>query len=464
MLFTKNDFGPDFKWGVSTAAYQVEGGHDADGKGPSIWDSFTQKKNKIFNNENGNIACDFYKHYAEDIALIYKLNISNYRFSISWSRIFPHGTGAVNHKGIDFYNRVIDFCLELGIEPWITLYHWDLPEALQQKGGWVNREIINWFSNYINCCIKYFGDRVKHWMILNEPMVFTGAGYFLGVHAPGKKGLGNFLAAAHHAALCQAEGGRIIKAFQPGCKVGTTFSYSHIEPYRFNDARDQNAATKVDALLNRTFIEPLLGMGYPTADLKILERIERFMHAGDDKKLAFDMDFIGLQNYTREFVTYAPLMPFVKAKIIKASKRNVEHTLMDWEVYPPSIYNALKRLHNYKNIKEIIITENGAAFNDIYEEDRIDDFKRVKFLQDYIAQVLLAKREGVNVNGYFVWTLLDNFEWAEGYYPKFGLVNVDFDTQRRTIKNSGRWYSQFLQNTLTVSGQTWDKEQPALFE
>lgn len=463
MLFTKQDFGADFKWGVATAAYQVEGAHDADGKGPSIWDVFTKKKKRIFNNENGDIACDFYKHYAEDIALIYKLNITNYRFSISWSRILPHGSGAVNHKGIDFYNRVIDFCLELGIEPWITLYHWDLPEALQQKGGWVNREITNWFSNYVNCCIKYFGDRVKHWMILNEPMVFTGAGYFLGVHAPGKKGLGNFLAAVHHASLCQAEGGRIIKALQPDCKVGTTFSYSHIEPYRYNDTRDLDASKKVDALLNRMFIEPLLGLGYPTADLKILERIDRFMQAGDEQSLAFDMDFIGLQNYTREFVSYAPLMPFVKAKIIKASKRNVEHTLMDWEVYPPSIYNALKRLHNYGNIKEIVVTENGAAFNDSYEEDRIDDFKRVKFLQDYIGQVLLAKREGVAVNGYFVWTLLDNFEWAEGYYPKFGLVNVDFETQRRTVKESGRWYSQFLQNTLTVSGESWNKKSLHLF-
>jgi len=462
MLFTKNDFGDDFKWGVSTAAYQIEGGYNADGKGPSIWDTFSQKKKKIFNNDNGNIACDFYHRYAEDIALMYKLNIPNYRFSISWSRILPQGVGAVNHKGIDFYNHVIDFCLELGIEPWITLYHWDLPEALQKKGGWANREIIDWFSYYVDCCIKYFGDRVKHWMVLNEPMVFTGAGYFLGVHAPGKKGLANFLAATHHAALCQAEGGRIIRSLRQDCKVGTTFSYSHVEPYRYHDDRDLKAAVKVDALLNRMFLEPLLGLGYPTADLTILDRIERYIHPGDEKKLAFDMDFIGLQNYTREFVTHAPLMPFMKAKIIKASKRNVEHTLMDWEVYPPSIYNALKRLHNYKQIQEIIVTENGAAFNDSYEEDRVDDFKRVRFLQDYIAQVLLAKREGVNVNGYFVWTLLDNFEWAEGFYPKFGLVNIDFKTQRRTVKNSGRWYSQFLKNTLAASTEVSDEEKKEL--
>jgi beta-glucosidase len=459
MLFTKNDFGDDFSWGVSTAAYQVEGAHNIDGKGPSIWDSFSQKKKKIFKNHNGNIACDSYHRYAEDISLVYKLNIPNYRFSISWSRILPQGVGAVNHKGIDYYNRVIDFCLELGIEPWITLYHWDLPEALQQKGGWTNREVIHWFSYYVDCCIKNFGDRVRHWMILNEPMVFTGAGYFLGVHAPGKKGLSNFLAAAHHAAICQAEGGRIIKSLRNDCKVGTTFSYSHIEPYRKWDERDMKAAVKVDALLNRMFIEPLLGMGYPTKKLKIMERIERFMHPHDENKLAFDMDFIGLQNYTREVVSHAPLMPFVKAKIIKASKRKVDRTLMDWEVYPPSIYKALKRFNNYPQVKEIIITENGAAFDDVFEENKVNDHKRVKFLQDHIAQVLLAKKEGVKVNGYFVWTLLDNFEWAEGFYPRFGLVNVDFGTQQRTIKSSGSWYSQFLKNTVAASMEIWEKEE-----
>jgi len=462
MLFTKNEFGDDFKWGVSTAAYQVEGAHNIDGKGPSIWDCFTQKKKKIFNNDNGNIACDSYHRYAEDISLIYKLNISNYRFSVSWSRVLPQGVGIVNHKGIDFYNRVIDFCLELGIEPWITLYHWDLPEALQKKGGWTNRDVIHWFSWYVDCCIKNFGDRVKHWMILNEPMVFTGAGYFLGIHAPGKKGLSSFLAAAHHAALCQAEGGRIIRSLRRDCKIGTTFSYSHIEPYRRYEEKDIKAATKVDALFNRMFIEPLLGMGYPTQQLKVMERIERFMYAHDEKMLAFDMDFIGLQNYTREIVRHAPLMPFVKAKIIKASKRNVQRTLMDWEVYPPSIYKALKRFESYPEIKEVIVTESGAAFDDMFEGEEVDDHKRVKFLQDHIAQVLLAKKEGVNVNGYFVWTLMDNFEWAEGFYPRFGLINVDFKTQKRTIKSSGRWYSQFLKNTVTASVETGEYEKTGM--
>lgn len=445
MLFTKNDFGDDFKWGVSTAAYQIEGGHNADGKGPSIWDKFT-KKNKILNNHSGEIACDFYHTYAEDIALMYRMNIPNYRFSISWSRILPHGTGPVNHKGVDFYNKVIDFCLELGIEPWITLYHWDLPEALQLRGGWTNREVINWFSHFVKYAVRYFGDRVKNWMILNEPMVFTGAGYFLGVHAPGKKGLSNFLAAAHHAAMCQAEGGRIIRSMGRHCNVGTTFSYSHIEPCRSDHEKDQVAAVKVDALLNRMFIEPLLGLGYPTADIGIMKRIERFMHADDEKKLAFDMDFIGLQNYTREIVKHEPFMPFVKARIIKANKRNVPHTLMNWEIHPSSIYEALKRYDLYPGIKQIIVTENGAAFDDNCVEGTVEDESRVSFLQEYIAQVLRARKEGVKVNGYFVWTLMDNFEWAEGYFPRFGLVYVDFKSQRRVIKRSGEWFSGFLKN------------------
>jgi beta-glucosidase len=274
-------------------------------------------------------------------------------------------------------------------------------------------------------------------------MVFTGAGYFLGVHAPGKKGLGNFLAAAHHAAMCQAEGGRIVRGLISNSKIGTTFSYSHIEPYSQKD-RDVSASIKVDALLNRLFLEPLLGMGYPTKELKILQRIERFMHAGDEDKLVFDMDFIGLQNYTREVVKHAPFMPFIKAKIVKADKRVVERTLMNWEVYPPSIYHALKRVGSYAGIKEIIITENGAAFTDEVVEGQVEDTRRVNFLKDHIEQVLLARQEGVNVQGYFVWTLTDNFEWAEGFHPRFGLVHVDFQTQKRIIKASGRWYRDFI--------------------
>jgi beta-glucosidase len=443
MLIRKDDFGNDFIWGVSTAAYQIEGNHDGHLKGPSIWDVFVKQKNKIYNDDNGNIACDFYNRFSKDMCMMSKLNIPNYRFSVSWSRILPNGTGKINREGIDFYNRLIDFSLELGITPWITLYHWDLPYELERKGGWINRDIIEWFGKYVYQCVLHFGDRVKNWIVLNEPMVFTGAGYFLGVHAPGKKGLGNFLAATHHATLSQSHGARIIKSMDRQSKVGTTFSCSHIEPYR-EGKNNRNAAIKVDALLNRLFIEPLLGMGYPLKDLPVLNRIEKFMKQNDEMDMRFDMDFIGLQNYTREMVIHSPWIPFVKAKIVKANKRNVETTLMNWEVYPESIYEVLKKFSSYQNIPPLIITENGAAFTDTVQNGEVHDPKRLNYIKNIISQVLRAKKEGVNVRGYFVWTLLDNFEWAEGYYPRFGLVYVDFTTQKRIIKSSGYWYADFL--------------------
>lgn len=442
-MLSKEQFGNDFKWGVSTAAYQIEGAYLKDGKGLSIWDHFVTQKGKIARGESGREACRFYDNYAKDLTLMAHMNINNYRFSISWSRILPDGTGKVNQRGVDYYNRVIDMCIELGIEPWITLYHWDLPLALESKGGWTNREIINWFGEFAACCVKNFGRKVKHWIILNEPAVFTGAGYFLGVHAPGKKGITNFLQAAHHAALCQAEGGRIVRSLNTTAKIGTTFSCSHIESFS-NDESDREAAKKVDVVLNRFFIEPLLGLGYPMKDLKIATRIEKYIKDGDEQKVAFEMDFIGLQNYTREIVKHNTLIPYINASIVKANKRKVETTLMNWEVYPPSIYYVLKKFNSYKKIKEFIITENGAAFTDRLENNRVNDVQRKQFLADHIAEVYRAKREGVNVNGYFVWTFLDNFEWAEGYKPRFGLVHVDFKSQKRTIKESGLWYKDFL--------------------
>ena len=440
----RKDFGEEFYWGVSNAAYQIEGANKTDGKGLSIWDVFTQKKNKIFQGQNGNIACDYYNKFTEDIFLIYQLKIPNYRFSISWTRIFPNGINNINYKGIDFYNRVIDLCLELGIEPWITLYHWDLPEALQKKGGWTNRDIVRWFSEYVACCIKHFGNRVSRWIILNEPMVFTGAGYFLGIHAPGKKGLNNFLAAVHHAALCQSIGARIIKSLQTESFVGTSFSYSHLEPFRKDYEKDQKATHKVDALLNRLFIEPLLGLGYPVNDLPILKRMEKYILANDMQDLKSEVDFIGLQVYTRELIKYAPLMPFVQAKLIKASDRFVHHTIMNWEVHPNSIYEALKRFNKYEGVKQIIVTENGAAFDDELINNTVRDELRTDYFKTHLNKLLKAKNEGVKVNGYFIWTLTDNFEWAEGYKPRFGLVHVDFNSQKRTIKDSGLWYKDFL--------------------
>lgn len=444
--FNRRDFGDDFIWGVATAAFQVEGSCDCDGKGESIWDVFSAKSGKIKNGDKPHTACDFYKRYKEDIDLIKQLNIPNFRFSISWTRILPLGTGEINQLGIDHYKQVIDYCLQQGVEPWITIYHWDLPQVLEAKGGWTNREVVGWFSEFVKVCAENFSDKVKNWMVMNEPSVFTGAGYFLGVHAPGRIGLGNFLPAVHHAIMAIAEGGRMLRKLLPKtAEIGTTFSCSYIEP-KSNKPRDVEAASRVNALLNRVYIEPILGLGYPEADLPVLKKMKKYIQPGDMESMIFDFDFIGVQLYTREIVEYSFFTPYIHANIVKAEKRNVPLTEMGWEVYPPSIYEILKQFNAYKNIRKLYITENGAAFPDDVKDDAVNDIKRTAYLQEYLQQVLKAKNEGCKVNGYFVWTLTDNFEWAEGYHPRFGLIHVDFTTQKRIVKASGQWYADFIGN------------------
>lgn len=442
-FLNKNQFGEDFLWGVSTAAFQIEGAHDADGKGSSIWDVFTSQKGKIKNGHHAITACDFYNSYQTDIDLIRELNIPNFRFSISWPRIMPTGVHSVNQAGIEYYNKIIDSLLAAGIEPWVTLYHWDLPHALETKGGWTNRESVSWFSQYVDVCAQYFGDRVKNWMVINEPSVFTGAGYFLGIHAPGKKGITNYLKAMHHVTLATAAGAKILRNKIPDANIGTTFSCTHIEPATQNP-KDIEAAKRVDTLLNRTFIEPILGLGYPQADLPVLKKLNNYILEDDLNNLSFDFDFIGLQCYTREVVKAAMLIPYIGAELISAEKRNVISTDMGWEVYPPALYHVLKKFNEYKGIKKIIITENGAAFPDLLTNGKVYDIKRTHYIQDHLEQILKAKKDGLNVEGYFVWSLTDNFEWAEGYNARFGLIHVDFETQQRTIKHSGLWFKDFL--------------------
>ncbi len=444
---SKNLFGEKFIWGISAAAFQIEGAVSADGKGESIWDVFTHRKGKVRQGQTADLACDFYHRYREDIDLIKELGIPNFRFSVSWTRILPQGTGEVNQAGIDFYNNVIDYCLKQGIEPWLTIYHWDLPQALELKGGWTNREVVGWFTAYTEVCAQHFGDRIKHWMVMNEPSVFTGAGYFLGIHAPGRRGLRNFLPAIHHTALSIAAGAKKLRQLLPEAEIGTTFSCSCIEPYT-TKRTDAEAAVRADALINRLFIEPVLGLGYPIKDLPVLKQLAKYMQPGDEALLSFDFDFIGLQNYTRELVRYSFFTPYIGAGLVKAAKRKVPLTEMGWEVYPPAIYHILKKYSQYPQIKKIYITENGAAFEDKATDGRVEDPKRIQYLSDHITEVLRARQEGCPVEGYFVWTLTDNFEWAEGYHPRFGLIRVDFETQQRIIKNSGYWYQQFLSNRL----------------
>ncbi len=444
---TRQAFGREFFWGAATASYQIEGAVAEDGRTPSVWDIFSNTPGKIKTGENGDVSCDFYHRYESDLELLQSMQFNAFRFSLSWSRILPDGTGAPNESGIAFYNRVLDVCERLRITPFVTLYHWDLPQVLENRGGWTNREVLDWFAHYAEVCTQAFGNRVKHWMVLNEPVVFTSLGHFLGDHAPGRKGLKNFLPAVHHAALCQADGARIIRQNVPGAVVGTTFSCSQVVP-ETDSAADQKAARRFDALMNRLFIEPALGMGYPVDAFSLFEKLERdYAQPGDMERLAFDFDFIGVQNYFRVVVKHAVFPPIIWGKEIKPEKREVaedEITVMGWEVYPEGIYHVLKQFAAYPGVKRILVTENGAAFDDLKSGGKVNDLKRIQFYQDYLNQVLRAKQDGVPVEGYFAWTLLDNFEWAEGYRARFGLIHVDFETQERVVKASGEWFREFL--------------------
>ncbi|MCE7065647.1 GH1 family beta-glucosidase [Dyadobacter sp. CY326] len=441
--FSKEDFGTDFTWGVATAAYQIEGAVDEDGRGPCVWDSFAKIKGKIKNGDHAEIACDFYHQYEGDIALVKTLGFKEFRFSISWSRIFPDGYGALNEKGIAFYNRVIDQCLALNIVPWITLYHWDLPQALEDQGGWKNRKVIEWFSAYATVCVKAFGDRVKKWIVLNEPMAVAGLGYTTGLHAPGKKSMLNFLPVVHHLAMCQSAGGRIIRELVSDAYIGTAFSCSYVHAASDN-IKDINAAKRADALMNRLFIEPALGLGYPSDAFSFLQNIKRYMLPGDAEKLKFDFDFIGVQNYFSVVVKHSYLAPVIWLKEVPATLRNVPVTAMGWEVSGKGMYDILTQFAAYEGVKEIIISENGAAFHDKLNDDAIHDEGRKQFFQEYLAAILKAKSDLGKIKGYLAWTLMDNFEWAEGFDARFGLIYVDFKTQKRTIKDSGKWFASFL--------------------
>jgi len=443
--FTKTDFGNDFLWGVAAAAYQIEGAWDVDGKGVSIWDTFAHGKKNVLNRDNGDVACDFYNRYETDIELIASLNMDVFRFSISWPRIFPDGTGKVNQKGVDFYHRVIDKCLQEGLTPWVTCYHWDLPQILQDQGGWASRDIIGWFTDYVTFLGKAYGGKVKNWMVLNEPAGFIGLGYMAGMHAPGVRSLKQFMKAIHYTNLSMAEGGRALRATVPDANIGSTWSCTAIEPKNPNAKRHVNAARKADAMFNRLFIEPCLGKGYPFEDLPIIKRLKEHMEPGDEEKLVFDFDFIGIQNYFRTVARFSLWPPVMWANIVEGKKLvddESELTEMGWEISPEGIYDVLMQFSKYN--KKMIVTENGAAFHDEVTDGQIHDERRTQFYKDYLANVLKAKKAGADIAGYFAWTVMENLEWAEGYHPRFGIVHNDFDTQQRTVKDSGLWFREFL--------------------
>lgn len=442
------DFGETFYWGAAISAAQTESAALADGKGMSIWDEFCEAQKGIFNSKfriknkhHLNYSSDFYVHYKTDIDLLKSIGFKHFRFSIAWSRILPDGE-TINQQGIAFYQDVIQYCLENGIEPWVTLYHWDLPAALEKKGGWTNRAILDWFALYASVCVNNF-NQVKHWMILNEPSVFVGAGYFFGIHAPGKRGFSNFFKAMHHANLCIGHIYRIIKEINPELQVGSTFSFTHIESID-DQKRNVHAAALADLLINRLFFEPVIGLGYPEEDLKILKQIEKYTTPEDVVNIATRLDFIGIQTYTREVFKWNPLNPLLKIKQVPAQQRTKHLTAMNWEVYPPSIYHVLKKIESYQTKIPLIITENGMALNDVILDGEINDEERIQYFKSHLEQVKQALDEGVDLRGYFAWSLIDNFEWAEGYHPRFGLVHIDFSSKQRTLKQSAHWFKIFL--------------------
>lgn len=443
-MIRASDFGNDFLWGVATAAAQIEGAADGYGKGLSIWDTFSKRSGKIKKGHLLTHACDFYHSYKADIALVKTLGFGVFRFSISWPRILPNGKGRINPEGILFYHQVIDECLLQGIVPYITLYHWDLPDALEDEGGWTAFSVNNSFNHFVTICAKEYGDKVKNWIVLNEPFGFTSLGYMLGVHAPGKTGLTNFFSAVHHTAIAQADGGRILRAEVQNAHIGTSFSCSEIIPYTQSDS-DLLAAKRVDCLMNRLFVEPALGMGYPTADWELMEKFS-IQHSTwrHTERLAFDFDFIGLQNYFPLTIKYNAFIPVVQAWEVKAKSRKKPHTAMGWEINAGSFYSIIKQFSAYPNIKSLMITENGAAYHDKLIHNQVHDQDRIDYFQQYLGALLKAKQEGLNITGYMVWTLMDNFEWAEGFNARFGLVHTDFKTQQRTVKDSGLWFRDFL--------------------
>ncbi|MEN9685025.1 MAG: hypothetical protein RLZZ28_811 [Bacteroidota bacterium] len=442
--FSSKSFGNDFLWGIAIAAAQNEGAYNKDDRGLSIWDVFSKRPGKIKNGAKPTENCDFYHRYKDDLLLAKALGFKSFRFSVSWSRILPEGTGKINAKGLLFYHAVIDECLKLGLIPYITLYHWDLPQALEKEGGWTSHSFLRWFSRFVTICAEEYGAKVKNWLILNEPAGFTLLGYLVGKHAPGKIGLPNFLSAVHNATLAQAEGGRIIRNHVKQANIGTAFSCSEVTPYT-ESRKDIEAANRVDILLNRLFLEPSLGMGYPDDQFSLMEKLHLHSKAWKfTKQMQFDFDFIGVQNYFPITVKHSTVMPFVQAIDVKAATRKMPHTDMGWEINADSFYRMLKRFAVYDQVKAIIVTENGAFFKDKLVKGVVNDQERIRYFEQYLSALLKARKEGVPVNGYFAWTLMDNFEWSEGFHARFGLVHVDFNTQLRTIKQSGHWFRSFL--------------------
>lgn len=436
---------PDkFMWGAATAAYQIEGGYAENGKGDSIWDRFCRIPGKVRDGNTGDVACDHYHRYRDDVKLMKTIGLNAYRFSVAWSRIFPEGKGQVNQGGLDFYNRLVDELLNAGIEPFVTLYHWDLPQALQEEGGWANRDIIGYFGDYAAEVSKKLGDRVHHWITHNEPWVVSFLGHYSGVHAPGIKDLATALKVSHHLLLSHGEAVPILRENgDEKTRVGITLNLSPVHPASESE-EDRKVAQRFDAHLNRWFLDPIYKGFYPEDMMAFYGDKVPKIHAQDLDRISTKIDFLGVNYYFRTVVKADPKEVLLGTGLIKPT--DAESTEMGWEVYPAGIYEILRRVHDEYNVSTIYITENGAALADEADKNgQVNDRRRIKYLKDHFLQTHRAIEDGVRLSGYFVWSLLDNFEWAYGFSKRFGLIYVDYPTQKRIIKASGLWYKKVIE-------------------
>lgn len=444
---TRIEFPPDFIWGTATASYQIEGAVREDGRGESIWDRFSHTPAAISDGSTGDVACDHYHRWREDVALLKAMNTKAYRFSIAWPRVFPEGRGSLNPEGVDFYNRLVDSLLEAGIEPYVTLYHWDLPQALQDHGGWADRGTVEAFVEYADVVSRALGDRVKNWTTMNEPWCISILSHALGQHAPGLRDWNTALRVAHHVLLAHGQAVPVLRRNSPQADVAITLNFEWAQSASTAPA-DYDAMRIYDGFYNRWFLDPVFGRGYPADMVEhytthgALPDGMDFVRPGDLAVIAAPIDWLGVNYYTRALVKGGADDILPERDVAGMTRPRTD---FDWEIAPDGLYNLLCRLHFDYQVPRMMVTENGASFHDGPDaQGKVDDQRRIAYLRDHFAAARRAMDAGVPLTGYFVWSALDNFEWAAGYKERFGLIHVDFATQKRTPKASSHWFRDVI--------------------
>jgi beta-glucosidase len=434
-------FPPDFTWGFAASAYQVEGAVREDGRGPSIWDTFSRQRGAIVNGDTGDIACDHYHRWREDAGLITEIGARAYRFSLSWPRILPSGTGSVNERGLDFYRALVDGLLARGVQPMINLFHWDLPQALQDRGGFANPDSVGWFADFSSIVADRLGDSVTDWMTFNEPAVFAFLGHADGIHAPGLRHWPTAMRVADNQLRAHAAAAEAIRATVRQPRIGVAVDINHVVPATDSE-RDRAAAAQYRAARDTWFLDPLFGRGYPDLGMRAHEAAGHLRGVELSAPPPGNLDYVGVNYYRQETVAADSEQPFDWH--LQAPAR-AELTDMGWEVVPEGLTEGLVWIHREYSPAEFVVSENGAAYGDRVDDDgQVRDPARQHYLERHVAAAADAMEAGVPLTGYYVWSLLDNFEWAMGYTKRFGLVHVDFATQKRTIKQSGAWYRSLI--------------------